>query len=136
MTKVNWGQASVAGLNKTVLEEKKRLEQEKSKPATDFEEINPLNQVETQKTITSLNSRSWYRAVKILYFIFVSICYVIAIASTINFWFFYELEIALLWVVLLKILIVPWSIFWAWFVSKVPQWIFYYIYFGSIKPLK
>ncbi|OHA19386.1 MAG: hypothetical protein A3C08_01270 [Candidatus Taylorbacteria bacterium RIFCSPHIGHO2_02_FULL_47_18] len=31
MAKINWGQASVDGLNKTVLEEKKRLELEQEK---------------------------------------------------------------------------------------------------------
>jgi hypothetical protein len=88
------------------------------------------------KTLTYLNSRSWYRAIKVLYFIFAGFCYAGAVGSTIGFWFFSELEIALLWIILLKILIVPWAIFWAWFMSKIPQWIFYYIYFGSIKPQK
>ncbi len=88
------------------------------------------------KTLTYLDSRPWYRAVKVLYFIFAGLCYAIAVGSTIGFWLFNELEIALLWVILLKVLIVPWAIFWAWFVSNIPKWIFYYIYFGSIKPQK
>lgn len=88
------------------------------------------------KTITYLNSRAWYRAVKVLYFIFAGLCYIITTVSIVAFWFFNELEIALLWVVILKVLIVPWAMFWAWFVPKIPQWIFYYIYFGSIKPQK
>lgn len=88
------------------------------------------------KTLAYLNSRPWYRALKVLYFIFVGLCYAIAVGSIIGFWLFNELEIALLWVIILKILIVPWAIFWAWLVSNVPKWVFYYIYLGSIKPQK
>lgn len=88
------------------------------------------------KTITYLNSKAWYRAVKVLYFIFVGFCYAVAFASVIGFWFFGEFEIALLWLIVLKVLIIPWAIFWTWLAIKVPQWVFYYIYFGSIKPQK
>ncbi len=88
------------------------------------------------KTIAFLNSKSWYRALKVLYFIFVALCYIVAATSAIAYWFSRDLEllnIAQLWVIILKILIILLAIFWAWLISKIPQWIFYYIYFGSIK---
>jgi len=89
------------------------------------------------KTITYLNSKPWYRAIKILYGIFVVGCYLVAFGSIIGMLFIEdEFKLALLWLVILKILFVPWAISWAWLISKIPQWIFYYIYFGSIKPHK
>jgi len=97
------------------------------------------------KTVTYLNSKAWYRALKVIYFIFVGFCYVVAIASIIGFSFFHNWEINLWFsnfpgtrflVIIIKTLFIPWAIFWAWFVSRVPRWIFYYIYFGSIKPQK
>ena len=86
------------------------------------------------KTLTYLDSKPWYRAVKVLYFVFVGFCYAVAIGSTVAFWLDGGLNISLIWITILDILFVPWAIFWAWLVSKIPKWIFYYIYFGSIKP--
>lgn len=85
------------------------------------------------KTLTYLDSKPWYRAIKVLYFIFVGLCYAVALGSIIGFWFG-GVEIAQFWMIILDVLIVPWSIFWAWIFSNIPKWIFYYIYFGSIKP--
>lgn len=89
------------------------------------------------KTITYLNSRPWYRGLKILYCIFVFGCYSIAIASTVAIWInggvFFDSPILSF---ILKILYAPWSLFLGWVASKIPQWIFYYIYLGSVKPQK
>ena len=86
------------------------------------------------KTLSNLNTKVWYRAIKVLYGCFVFICYVIAILSIFSFIFENDTFIvSYLITIILKILYVPWSIFWAWFFSKIPQWGFYYIYFGSIR---
>lgn len=89
------------------------------------------------KTIAYLDSRPWYRGLKILYGIFVLTCYFIALASAVAIWIngevFFDSPILSF---VLKVLYMPWSIFWGWVVSKIPQWIFYYIYFGSVKPNK
>lgn len=89
------------------------------------------------KTITYLNSKPWYRGLKILYGIFILGCYFIAIASIIAIWInggvFFDSPLLSF---VIKILYVPWSLFWGWVASKIPQWIFYYTYFGSIKPQK
>ena len=92
--------------------------------------------MEKNKTLAYLDSKPWYRAIKVLYFVFVGLCYLVATASIIGFWVASEFELALIWIILLDILIVPWAIFWAWVISAIPKWIFYYIYFGSIKPPK
>jgi len=88
-----------------------------------------------KKTLAYLDSRPWYRGIKILYGIFVFVCYSIAIASVIAIWInegvFFDSPILSF---TLKVLYIPWSIFWGWVISKVPKWIFYYTYFGSIKP--
>lgn len=98
--------------------------------------------MENKKTTQYLNSTAWYRALKVVYVIFVSICYLIATLSTIAFWINGSDEIVHIFngstalSIILNILIVPWSIFWAWLISQIPKWIFYYVYLGSIKPNK
>lgn len=91
------------------------------------------------KTITYLNSRPWYRGLKIINGIFVFGCYFLAIASPVAVWMDEDVlfdSLPPLLFFILKILYIPWSLFWGWVISKVPQWIFYYIYFGSLKPQK
>ena len=81
------------------------------------------------KTLQSLNTKPWYRALKVLYGIFVFICWTIAIISPLAL-FIKEQDVS----IFLKILYVPWSLFWGYVFSKIPQWFFYYVYFGSVRP--
>lgn len=77
----------------------------------------------------------WYRAVKVLYFIFVIACYLIATAGVVGAIvasFIEEAEFSGWWL----FLIIPISFPLAWLVSQIPKWIFYYIVLGSIKPEK
>jgi len=48
---IDWGQASVDGLNKTVLEEKKRFEQEKIRPSAHFDGKSSAIHTETTQNI-------------------------------------------------------------------------------------
>jgi hypothetical protein len=87
------------------------------------------------KTITLLNSKPWYRGLKVLYGIFIVGCYLVALASIVAIWvkggLLFESPILSF---LLKLLYIPWALFWGWIMSKIPRWTFYYIYLGSIKP--
>ncbi len=90
------------------------------------------------KTITQLNTKPWYRSLKILNGVYVFVCYLTAISSIIAVGMisYDESKLNIFIATILMILFIIWAIFWAWIISKVPKWIFYYIYFGSIKPDK
>jgi uncharacterized membrane-anchored protein YitT (DUF2179 family) len=89
------------------------------------------------RTITHLNSKPWYRALKVLNGVFVFCCYSIAVASAVAIWVnegvLFDSQVLS---IILKILYTPWALFWGWLMSNIPQWLFYYIYFGSLKPQK
>lgn len=86
--------------------------------------------MENKKTISSLNNKPWYRALKVLNLFFIIGCYLVGFASIIAVFIGEDVN------VFLKILYIPWAVFWAWLISKIPQWIFYYIVLGSIYPEK
>jgi len=88
-----------------------------------------------KKTINYINSKPWYRGLKIIYGIFVAACFFIALIS--SFEIFLESNVLFdsqFLTFFLKVLYVPWAFFWGWVASKIPKWIFYYVYFGNIKP--
>lgn len=94
--------------------------------------------MENKKTVEYLNGRAWYRAVKVAYLFFVIACYLYAIGVSIAIFFIdggkvldnYVLDL------LMKVVAIPLFFFLAWVMSKIPQWIFYYIVLGTIKPEK
>jgi hypothetical protein len=90
--------------------------------------------MESKKTIAYLNGKAWYRALKVVYFIFYGLCYILALGYIVGFLFIIELDISLPLIILLKILIIPWCLFWAWLISQIPKWIFNYIVLGGINP--
>ncbi len=93
------------------------------------------------KTITLLKSKPWYRAIKILNGFYVFMCYLTAIYSIIGIGMllyhtpyydtlFYRILIPTTFMFFYISLAMGLTCV----ISKVPKWIFYYIYFGSIKP--
>lgn len=91
--------------------------------------------MENIQTLISLNGKAWYRALKVLYFIYVIFCYFIAIAGIIGAIiasFIEEADFSGWWL----LLIIPISFPLAWIISEIPKRIFYYIYLGKIYPEK
>ena len=85
------------------------------------------------KTISYLNSKAWYRALKVLNLVYVSLsCLVVFWGSIVvlaDSWSLYEN----IFVMAIRIHI---CFLVGWLVSQAPKWTFYYIVLGSIKPPK
>ncbi len=91
------------------------------------------------KTISELNTKWWYRILKVLYGLFVIVCWGYALTGIITSFFLFtsdgrdmiESFILRLFIVTLVIIVVPLLTV---LVSKIPKLLFYYIVLGSIKP--
>jgi hypothetical protein len=142
--------------------------------------------MEKIKTLTYLNTKAWYRALKVIYILFAIFCYLVALGSVVGFSLITynkygdyknsesiyrkgltDQELDRLGLLLKEkltsqqgfdfsqfgtpiypekpekpnfllqifglIVLVPWSLFCAWIATKIPRWIFYYVYFGKVS---
>ena len=87
----------------------------------------------SNKTVEYLNTKAWYRALKVVNFFFVIVCFGVATAATLDIFEdhnYYNFD----WWVAPSLGLVLFSL--AWLMSQIPKWIFYYIVLGKIKPKK
>lgn len=97
--------------------------------------------MENQKTISYLNTKAWYRALKVIYTIFAVFFILYAIGGGLTLIYIFIFNPAVLSIVLstplrivLGILAIPVLFSLTWLILQLPKWIFYYIYLGTRIP--
>ena len=97
--------------------------------------------MENKKTISYLNGKAWYRALKVVYVLFaIFYClYAIGVGGVSIFIFMFspavfDIEMDVLLRLFLGILAIPVVFAFTWLVLQIPKWIFFYIYLGTITP--